>query len=551
MSVRGLRVIAVAVAMTFLRGAAASDYDVVVANGRVVDGTGAPWFRADVGIRGDRIAAVGDLSAASASRRIDAAGLVVAPGFIDMLGQSELALLVDGRVESKIRQGITTEVTGEGQSVAPMNQAWIDESRPWLEKYGLAIDWTDLDGYWRRLRAARPAVNVGTFVGAAQVRGVVLGLGDVQPTPEQLGRMEKEVEKAMRQGALGLSSALIYPPGSYAGTAELVAMARVAARYGGIYATHMRGEADTILQALDEAIRIGREARIPVEIWHLKVAERKNWGRMGEVLARIEQARADGIDIAANVYPYVGGSNALAASLPEWAQSGGIDATIRRFHEPKERERILGELRVLLRDREPPDSILLVSCVKPDLRSYMGRTLADVAREMASPPEQALLDLVEKDRGQIFVVRFWMQEDDVRAAMRHPLVSFDTDAPGQATDGPFAKDLTHPRAFGTMPRVLGKYVRQDRLLTLEDAVRKMTSLPAQRSRLLDRGILRAGMAADVVLFDPERIRDVATFENPLQYPEGVAFVIVNGRVVLDGGKMTAERPGRPLRRLGR
>lgn len=284
-------------------GARAADYDVVLANGRVVDGTGAPWFRADVGIRGDRIAAIGDLSRASATRRIDVKGQVVAPGFIDMLGQSELFLLVDNRVESKVRQGITTEVTGEGMSAAPVNDALVTEMQPWLDTYRLTVDWTDLDGYWRRLREARPAVNLATFVGAAEVRGLVLGLGDVQPTPEQLSRMEAEVEKAMRQGALGVSSALIYPPGSYARTPELVALARVAARHGGIYATHVRGEADEVLRALDEAIAIGREARIPVEIWHLKVSLRNNWGRMKEVVARIEEARADGIDVAANMYP--------------------------------------------------------------------------------------------------------------------------------------------------------------------------------------------------------------------------------------------------------
>jgi N-acyl-D-amino-acid deacylase len=527
-------------------GALAADFDLVIANGRVVDGTGAPWFRADLGIRGDRIAAIGDLSRVGAVRRIDAGGLAVAPGFIDMLGQSELSLLVDPRDESKVRQGITTEVTGEGLSAAPMNDALIAESRPWLDKYGLTVDWTDLEGYWRRLQDARPAVNLATFVGAASVRSVVLGLGDVQPTPEQLLRMEAEVEKAMRHGALGISSALIYPPGSYARTPELVALARAAARHGGVYVTHVRGEGDDVLKALEETIAIGREARIPVEVWHLKVAGRKNWGRMKQVIARIERARAEGIDIAANVYPYVASSNGLSADVPEWAQAGGVDEMIRRFRDPADRRRILKEIRTGFRRDTPPHDILLVSCVNPALAGYMGRRLDDVAREMRRPPEEALLDIVEADRGQTMRVDFRMSEPDVVLAMRQPWVSFDTDAQGQATDGPFAKDLTHPRAFGTMPRILGRYVREQKVMTLEEAVRKMTSLPAQRVHLLDRGILRPGMAADVVVFDPARIRDLATFEDPLRYSEGVSFVVVNGKVVLDGGVMTGERPGKPL-----
>ena len=526
--------------------ASAADYDLIISGGRVVDGTGSPWFRGDVGIRGDRIAAVGNLEKASAKRRVYAAGKYVAPGFIDMLGQSELHLLVDNRVESKIRQGITTEVTGEGGSIAPMNQVFIAEMKPWLEKYRLTVDWKDLDGYWRRLRKARPAVNLVTFVGAAQVRGAELGLGEVQPDSTQLGRMEQDVETAMRQGAVGVSSGLIYPPGSYAKTTELVALAKAAGRHGGLYASHIRGEDDVVIQALDEAITIGREAQVPVEIWHLKVALRKNWGRMKEVVARIERARAEGVDVAANIYPYVAGSNGLSATVPEWAQAGGNEAMIRRFHDAEARGRILREVKAAL-EREPPEGILLASCVNPELKKYMGRRLDDVAKEMGKPPEEALLALVEADRAQGWVVRFWMSEDDVRLAMRQPWVSFVTDNPGQATDGPFAEDLAHPRAFGSMARILGRYVREEKVLTLEEAVRKMTSLPAGRVRLLDRGIVRPGMAADLVVFDLERVRDLATFEKPLQYSEGFSHVVVNGRVVLDDGKMTDERPGKPLR----
>jgi len=527
-------------------GARAADYDLIVAGGRVVDGTGAPWFRADVGVRGDRIVAVGNLEKASAKRRVDAGGKYVAPGFIDMLGQSELNLLVDNRVESKIRQGITTEITGEGSSAAPMSPVWIAEAKPWLDKYRLTIDWKDLDGYWRRLRKARPTVNLATYVGAAQVRGVVLGLGEAQPDAAQLTRMQQEVETAMRQGAVGVSTGLIYPPGSYATTAELVALAKAAGRNGGLYASHIRGEDEVVMQALEEAITIGKEAQVPVEIWHLKTSLRKNWGRMKEVVARIERARAEGVDIAANIYPYVAASNGLVATVPGWAQAGGADAMLQRFHDPETRARIVREVKVAL-EREPPGDILLASCVNPDVKKYMGRRLDDVAKEMGKPPEEALLALVEADRAQGWVVRFWMSEDDVRLAMRQPWASFVTDNPGQATDGPFAEDLAHPRAFGGMARVLGRYVRDEHVLTLEDAVRKMTSLPARRIRLLDRGIVRPGMAADLVVFDLDRVRDLATFEKPLQYSEGFSHVVVNGRVVLDDGKMTDERPGRPLR----
>jgi N-acyl-D-amino-acid deacylase len=522
-----------------------ADYDLIIANGRVLDGTGAPWLRADVGVRGDRIVAVGRLEKASAGRRIDATGRYVSPGFIDLLGQSENHALVDNRVESKIRQGITTEVTGEGESIAPVNDTWIAQYRPWLDRYRLTVDWRDLDGYWKRLRQARPTLNLATFIGAAQVRGFVLGLGEVTPDPAQLDRMRREVELAMQQGALGLSSALIYPPGAYAKTPELVALARVAGRWGGIYASHIRGEEDGVLQALEEAITIGRDAQVPVEIWHLKVALRANWGRMKEVVARIERARAEGVDIAANVYPYLAASNGLAATVPEWAQAGGNETMIRRFRDPSSRARILAEVRSALK-KEPPGDILLASCVNPAAQKYMGKRLDQAAREMGKSPEEALLDLLETDQGQTRVVRFWMSEDDLRLAMRQPWVSFVTDNPGQAIDGPFGKDLAHPRAFGAMTRVLGRYVRDEHVLTLEDAVRKMTSLPAQRVRLLDRGLIRDGMAADLLVFDLDRVKDLATYEKPLQYSEGITHVVVNGRVVLDDGKLTEERPGKPL-----
>jgi dihydroorotase/N-acyl-D-amino-acid deacylase len=523
--------------------AAGPSYDLVLSGGRVIDGTGAPWVRADVGVRKDRIAAIGDLSGAQAKLRVDAQGLAVAPGFIDLLGQSELSILIDPRAESKIRQGITTELTGEGISPAPMNDAWVHEKEDWLRKYRLKIDWTDLRGYFKRLRRARPAINVGVMVGAAQVRGVVLGFGDVQPDAEQLARMQQLVEEAMEQGALGLSSGLIYQPGSFAKTPELIALAQAAAKHGGFYATHLRSEGSRIFDALDEAFAIGRAAAIPVEIWHLKVG-RSHWGHMAEVAARIERARKSGIDVTADAYPYVASANGLHASLPDWVNAGGVDDMVARLRDPALRDRIAKET---ARDLDA-DAILLVSSVDPGLKKYMGRRLAEVAREMDLSPELALMQLVAQDRGKVGVARFTMKEEDVQTALQRPWVAVDTDYGARAVDGPFGGEGAHPRAFGTMARILGHYVRDVKLFTLEEAVRKITSLPARRMGVWDRGVLRPGAYADVVVFDPDHVEDTATFEQPQQYPRGIDTVVVNGRVVLSRGKRTAERPGRPLLR---
>jgi dihydroorotase/N-acyl-D-amino-acid deacylase len=531
------------IALLLVLSAAAPSYDLVVSGGRVIDGTGAPWVRADVGIRRDRIAAIGDLSAAEAKKRIDARGLAVAPGFIDLLGQSELSVLIDPRAESKIRQGITSELTGEGISPAPMNDAWVHEKEDWLRKYRLKVDWTDLRGYFRRLRKARPAINVGVMVGAAQVRGVVLGFDDVQPDAQQLARMQQLVEEAMEQGALGLSTGLIYQPGSFAKTDELIALAQVAAKHGGFYATHLRSEGARIFEALDEAFAIARAASIPVEIWHLKVG-RSHWGHMQEVVARIERARANGIDVTADAYPYVASANGLHASLPDWVNAGGVDDLVARLRDPALRDRIARETG---RDLDA-DGILLVSCVDPGLKKFMGKSLSDVAREMDLSPELALMQLVLQDRGKVGVARFSMKEEDVQTALRQPWVALDTDYGARASDGPFGGEGAHPRAFGTMARILGHYVRDVKLFTLEEAVRKITSLPARRMGVWDRGVLRPGAYADVVVFDPDRIEDTATFEQPQRYPPGIETVVVNGRVVLHQGKRTAERPGRPLLR---
>jgi dihydroorotase/N-acyl-D-amino-acid deacylase len=519
--------------------------DLVVFNARVVDGTGAPWFRADVGIAGDRITAVGDLRNARARRRIDAGGRMLAPGFIDLLGQSETFGLVDGRVESKVRQGITTEITGEGESVAPVTPAILEEVKPFLDRYQLKIDFTDLAGFYKRWRAT---INLGTFVGAATIREAVLGYGDVQPTPKQLAQMEKVCEQAMKQGAFGVSTALIYPPGSYARTPELIALAKVAARHGGVYATHIRGEADTLLEALDEAIAIGREAQIPVEIWHLKAAGKNNFGKMKDAIARIEQARAQGVDVSANMYPYAAARNGLAANLPQWALAGGTEPALARLRDPAQRTRIRTELWHGGLGEETPEGILVAAVGDPKLQRYVGKRISEIAAEEKKAPEDALIDLLIADRLQSEAVRFVMSEDDVRLGLRQSWVALGVDDPGQSIDGPFADRRGHPRGFGSAPRLLGHYARELKLFSVEEAVRKMTSLPARRMRLLDRGILRPGMAADLVIFDPDTVRDTATFENPGQFPIGIDTVIINGKVVLDEGKLTAERPGRALRR---
>ena len=521
----------------------AAVFDLILSGGRVIDGTGAPWFRADVGIRGDTIAAVGDLSRARTARRIDLAGLALAPGFIDMLGQSELNALIDPRQESKIRQGITTELTGEGISPAPMNAAWIHESEPWLRKYKLKIDWADLAGYFRRLRSARPSINEALLVGAAQVRGVVLGFKDVQPDEKQLQRMEKLVDDAMRQGAFGVSTGLIYQPGSFARTPELIALARVAARRGGIYASHIRGEGKKIAEALDEAFTIAKEASIPLEIWHLKVAGRANWGRMKEVIGKIEAARGAGLDVTADMYPWIASANGLDATVPEWAHEGGVEAMVARIRDPAQRARMIREIE---QDFHPED-ILLLSAVNPEVKKLVGKRLDAAARELGKPPAEALLDLVAMDRGNVGVARFGMSEEDVKLGLSQPWVAMDTDYGAMGIDGPFAAEgSAHPRAFATTARILGHYARDERLFTVEEAVRKMTSLPARRLGLQDRGLVRTGMKADLVAFDPATVRDTATFEMPMAYPEGIPYVVVNGKVVLEKGKRTRQRPGRPL-----
>jgi N-acyl-D-amino-acid deacylase len=526
-------------------------YDLIFAGGRVVDGTGAPWFRADVGVVGDRIAAVGDLSKAPATRRIDASRLVVAPGFIDMMGQSEYRVLVDNRVASKITQGITTEITGEGSSIAPLNARMIEEGRDVWSRYGVTPGWTTLAGYWREFERTRSAVNLGTFVGAGGIRNLVIGKENRRARREELETMKAAVARAMEEGALGLSTALIYVPDRYASTDEIIALARVAASYGGSYITHQRDEGNDnsggIDSSLDEVFRIAREAAIPAEIYHLKTSGKENWGRMPAVLKRLEEARVQGLDVSADQYPWTASSNGLVDSLPSWLQEGSLEQLLARLRDPAMRTRARRDF--LAENPGWPDDaslILITSVLNLDLKKYEGRTIAQIARDEGKDPLDAIMDIVLADRANTMRVTFGMSEEDVQAALKHPLVSMCTDSETSAEDGIFSQEKSHPRGWATTARILGHYVREVKLLRLEEAIRKMTSLPASRMRLRDRGLLRPGMAADIVAFDPDTVQERSTYADPNHYSQGFAYVAVNGELVVDGGKIMNARPGRPL-----
>ena len=539
------------------RNSAAPVFDLLILDGRVVDGTGAPWFQADVGISGDRIAAIGKLKSATARMRLDAKGLVVAPGFIDLLGQSEFNLLVDNRAASKIMQGVTTEITGEGASIAPLNDRMIAAQKNAYAHFGVKQDFKTLDQYFDRLTAARPAINLGTFVGSGGVRDYVIGGENRPATKQDMEQMKRLVAEAMEQGALGVSSSLQYVPNRFASTEELIELARVAAGYGGIYITHQRSEANKIVESIDEVIMIAEKAGIPAEIWHLKTAYAANWGRMSEILGRIEAARARGISVSANLYPYNRASNGLDACLPVWAREGGREPTLARLADPAQRDRIKKEMADPSAEYENqwygsggPSGVMLSSVLNPSLRKYEGMTLEAIGKAMGKDPRDAAMDIVTGDQGEASCIISIMNEDDVKTAMKHPLTAFDTDSGAQAEDGKLSESKSHPRAWGTFTRVLGRYVRDEHLLTLEDAVRKMTSAAAIRVGLTDRGIVRPGMFADLTVFDPATVKDVATFEDPKHYSVGIRYVIVNGRAVVSEGRITDERSGRVLRGPG-
>ncbi len=512
-------------------------YDVIIRNARIIDGAGNPWYSADIAIQGDRIAAIGDLHASTAAREIDATGRVVSPGFIDMLGQSEMSLLLDHRAISKLSQGITTEITGEGGSIAPQNDKTLAPIKPMLDHYGLKVDWTTLDGYFRRLEKQGTPINLGTYVGSAQIREAVIGDDNRAPTPAELEQMKALTEQAMKDGALGVSSALIYPPNIYAKTDELIALAKVAAKYGGLYATHMRSEGASEMDAIAEAIRIGHEASLPVEIF---------------------------LDIAADMYPYIAGATALASALPPWVADGGPVRLLERLKDPAIRARIKRELATdhpdwenLYFDCGGAAGVLISSVQDAELKKFEGKTVAEVAAALKKSPEDTLMDFVLADKAQSGAIYFMASEEDLKTGLSQPWTSIGLDANAMSLDGPTYEPHAHPRTFGSMPRFLGHYVRDAHLLPLEAAIRKITSLPAQREHLQDRGLLKPGFFADITIFDPAKIIDHATFTKPDQLSEGVDYVFVNGQLAFDRGKLTCAAdspasacPGRVLRGPG-
>ena len=536
----------------------AQDYDVLIKNGRVIDGTGNPWVWADVGIKGDKIAFVGLAPAnAKAKRTIDATGLIVAPGFIDMLDQSESNLLVDRQAVSKLTQGITTGITGEGGSIAPQNETTIDDSKDWLEHYHQKIDWRDLDGYFKRLEKQGSGINLGTYVGAAQVREVVVGRENRAPSPEELRKMQDLVEAAMRQGALGVSTALIYAPGNYAKTEELIALAQAAGKHGGIYASHIRNEGDDEMQALDEAFRIGREAHVPVHIFHLKVAGHQNWGKMPEVVDVITKARQSGLEVTANQYPYIASATSLGASIPPKYHAGGADAFCARLKDPKIRAEIRAELEQATQGGENmwhgaggPSGILVSAVLNPSLKQYEGKRISEVAKMQNKDPLDALMDLVIDDHDNVGAIYFSMGPEDVALAMQQPWVSVGTDFGEVSPTGPLAEGKAHPRGYGSFPRILGYYVREQKTLPLEQAIRKFTSLAAQTVRLQQRGLVKDGYFADLTIFNPDTVKDVATFEDPNRTSQGIEYVFVNGVLSVEHEKVTGQVGGRPLRGPG-
>jgi N-acyl-D-amino-acid deacylase len=550
-------VLAVVLAFAVLLVAQPAQYDYLITNAHIVDGTGAPWITGDIAIRGDRIAAIGDLSKASAAHSINAAGLVASPGFIDVQGQSEFNVLVDNRAASKITQGVTTEITGEGTSIAPVNDRMRADGADAAKKYGVTLDWFTLADYFRHFERTKSAINLGTFVGAGGVRNYVMGSDNRPATSDELDRMRQVVAQAMKDGAFGLSTALEYVPDTFASTDEIVELAKVARQYGGVYFTHQRSESDVIFNSLDEVFAISDRAKISSTIWHLKAAYSENWGKMPEVLHRIEAARARGIDVAASVYPYTRASNGLIANFPPWVAEGGTDKMIARLKDPAQRERIKQEMAQRSEKWENEylgsggaSGVMLIQVLNPELKKYEGMTLEEIGRQMNKDPRDAAMDIAITDRGNSAVVISIMDDADVRLAASSPIVTFGSDSEAQAEDGPLSKSKAHPRAFGTFPRVLGSYVRDQHTMRMEEAVRKMTSLAASRVGLMDRGVLRPGMFADIAIFDSASIKDVATYNNPLHYSQGVEFVFVNGRPVLSNSTITNERPGRALRGPG-
>jgi N-acyl-D-amino-acid deacylase len=537
-----------------LLGAACTEssrrFDLIVRGGEVIDGTGQPPRRADVGVVGDRITAIGDLAAEQAGRVIDATGLTVSPGFIDVQGQSGTTLLADGNAESHLRQGITSEIIGEGGSPAFWTPETADADS--LAPFGITVDWTGFDGYFNKLRQGGTTVNVGTFVPATMVRRSIVGMDNRPPTADELTRMEAMVDQAMRDGAFGLSSALIYVPGSFAKTEELVALARVAAKHKGIYITHIRGESFNLFNALDEAIAIGRDAGLPVVIFHLKVGARANWGRMPEAVAKLAQANAAGARVSATMYPYAAGGTGLAATLPLWVQEGGREKMLERLKDPALRARARTEIETKIDGWENLlmaatfDGIQVASVPREFDQSIVGKRLPEIAKARKQDPWQTYFSLLIDTGGRVGALYHMMSEQDVATGLRSSLVTIGTDSSALRAEGILSRGSPHPRSYGTFPRVLGKYVRDEKVMTIQEAVHRMTGAAATQMGIRDRGLIRDRYLADLVVFNPATVTDNATYERPHQYPTGIEYVVVNGAVVLDPKGLSGARPGRPL-----
>jgi N-acyl-D-amino-acid deacylase len=554
---RHLALLSATAALLFAQsaGSAAPAYDLAIRGGTIYDGSGAGGVAGDVGVKGDRIVCVGACPGA-AKQTVDAKGKAVAPGFINMLSWSTDSLIQDGRGQSELRQGVTLEVMGEGSSMGPLTPEMkrLDQQRQGDIKYPIA--WTTLDEYLRFLEKKGVSVNVASFVGAATVRVNVLGEGDVDPTPDQLAQMRALVVKAMEDGAMGVGSSLIYAPGSYAETDELAAMVTEAGRCGGIYISHMRSEGNRLEEAIDELIEISRRSGAPAEIYHLKASGRSNWGKLDAAIAKIEAARAAGLRITADMYTYPAGSTGLDAAMPTWVQAGGVEAWIARLKDPETRAKVKAEMIgepvgfENLQRHAGAEGTLLVGFKNPKLKPLTGKTLAEVAKARGVSPQDAAIDLVIEDGSRVQVVYFLMDEANVARQTALPWMSFGSDAEAQAPEGPFLLSSTHPRAYGNFARLLAKYVRDEKRLSLAEAVRKLSALPAHNLGLRERGMLKPGYFADVVVFDPATVQDHATFEKPQQFATGVSEVVVNGQLALAGGEPTKARPGRVVRGRG-
>src|SRR5436189_2869712 len=532
---------------------APADFDVIIKDGTVYDGTGAEPKQVDVAIRGDRIVGIGDFKTANAKTIIDAKGLAVAPGFINMLSWSVASLIQDGRSQSEIRQGVTTEIMGEGESMGPLN----DRVREFMLKQQADIKyditWKTLAEYLQFLEKRGISCNVASFIGATTIRQNVIGFDDRPPTPQELDQMRELVRKEMEAGALGIGTSLIYPPAFYAKTDELIELCKVAAKYKGKYISHMRSEGNQLLEAFDELLRISREAGIPAEVYHIKAAGQKNWGKIDNLLSRIEAVQKEGLNIRANMYTYTAGGTGLDACFPPWTEDGGYPALFKRLRDPATREKIKAEVKIdsdkwenLYLSAGSPDRIILDGFKSEKLKPLTGKSLAEVAKMRGKDPIDTAMDLVAEDESRIGAVYFMMSEENVKKEIAKPWISFGSDEASQAPEGVFLKSNPHPRAYGNFARVLGKYVRDEKVIALPEAIRRLSALPATNLGLDHRGFLKEGMFADVVVFDPATIADHATFEKPQQYATGVKHVFVNGTQVIKDGEHTGAKPGRAL-----